>query len=238
MIIIGHRGARGEAPENTLEGFRYLRSLAIHRVELDLRLSSDNQLAVIHDDSIDRTTDSSGKVAGMTAKALGRLEAFGDFPNGGNKEGRGIPVLAQVLAEWPELQSIQLEIKSPRAEDLNLIADQLNLLIRRYNLLSKAIVTSSDTRLLQTMQTRYSDIKRGYIAERFRRNPLSLARQFNCAYLVINWHRCNRRLVNKAHAYGFNVSAWTVNSAAIARKLKRQGVDSIITDVPSRLKTI
>ncbi|HET8705537.1 MAG TPA: glycerophosphodiester phosphodiesterase family protein, partial [Pseudomonadales bacterium] len=67
MELFGHRGARNEAPENTLAGFRYLRTLDIHKVELDIRLSKDDELIVIHDITLDRTTDKTGAITELTA---------------------------------------------------------------------------------------------------------------------------------------------------------------------------
>ena len=79
MIIIGHRGARNEAPENTLAGFEHLRKLNIHHVELDVRLSKDKKLMVLHDETVNRTTDKKGKIEQLTAADLGQCHAAHNF---------------------------------------------------------------------------------------------------------------------------------------------------------------
>ena len=119
MRIIGHRGARREAPENTLAGFRHLRSLGIDHVELDVRLSADHQLVVLHDTTVNRTTNGKGAAREMTATALGALNAAASFP--GWQEATPIPLLRDVLTEWPELESIQLEVKTTHVPDLHII---------------------------------------------------------------------------------------------------------------------
>ncbi|MCB1660955.1 MAG: glycerophosphodiester phosphodiesterase, partial [Pseudomonadales bacterium] len=96
MLIVGHRGARGEAPENTLSGFKYLKSLGVKALELDINVSQDKQLVVIHDDSLERTTTGTGLVKTHTSNQLAALNAchyFKDWPYHD-----GVPLLTEVLA--------------------------------------------------------------------------------------------------------------------------------------------
>src|SRR5262245_48572737 len=78
-LIFGHRGAKGEAPENTLSGFSYARSVGVEAFELDVHLSADHELMVIHDATVDRTTNGNGPVAGFTAAELAALDARAGF---------------------------------------------------------------------------------------------------------------------------------------------------------------
>lgn len=231
MRIIGHRGARREAPENTLAGFRYLRSLGIDHVELDVRLSSDNQLVVIHDTSVNRTTNGKGDVRTQTADQLASLNAAANFP--GWQEATPVPLLKDVLAEWPDLESIQLEVKTTQANDLRIIAAGLAQLVRELDLLDVATVTSMDTQLLAIMHQKAPDIRRGYVAERFTRDPIAMCQLYQCELLATNYHRVSPELIARAHALGLEFSVWTVNNLNIARRLQDWSVDSIITDVPS-----
>lgn len=233
ITLVGHRGARQEAPENTLSGFRLLRSLGIHHVELDLHLSKDNKLVAIHDKTLDRTTNQSGKVADFTAKELAKVNASHHFPNWNSHS--SIPLLNDILKEWPRLASIQLEVKPPSLAQFPKLAEQLSLLIVQYSLERQAVVTSSDIRFLRYMQKRYPTIKRGFVAERFARNPIGVCKRLRCHYLVIDWRRCNRNLVQKACALNLHVSVWTVNSINAALKVASYGVNSVITDAPSKL---
>lgn len=231
MRIIGHRGARREAPENTLAGFRYLRALGIDHVELDVRLSRDHQLVVIHDTTVNRTTDGQGEVSQLTAAELGALNAAASFS--GWPDATPVPLLRDVLQEWPELEGIQLEVKTTNVANLQRIAAGIAQLVAEFELLDVATVTTMDTRMLAIMQQRYPDIARGFVAERFVRDPLQVCQVHGCQLIAMNYRRVTPEIVEQAHTQGLTFSVWTVNDLNAAQRLHQWGVDSIITDVPS-----
>lgn len=235
MTIIGHRGARHEAPENTLLGFEHLRNLGINHVELDVRLSQDNILMVIHDATVDRTTQGKGKVSHLTALKLQGLNAAHGFvpENSDTVAFSGIPTLDNVLRTWPDLEHIQLEIKPTDRRRHSTIARELDRQIRANDLDDMAVVTSSDTQFLNTFKRRYPYYSTGLVADRWCRNPVGLCTQLRCDLLALNQDRCRPKTVAKAHALGIDVSVWTVNNPAKALALLNMGVDSIITDAPS-----
>lgn len=232
-VIVGHRGARQEAPENTLAGFQLLRGLGIHHVELDLHLSKDHQLVVIHDNTVDRTTAHSGNICDFTAEDLAKMNAAHHFLHWDAH--LGVPLLDDILTDWPELKSIQLEVKQPNKDRFSKLAQELTRLIQLHHIEKQAIVTSSDIRFLGYMQKHAPSIKRGFVAERFSRNPISTCNRLHCHYLVLDWRRCNKRLVRKAHELNLHVSVWTVNTINAAQTVLSYKVNSIITDAPSRL---
>lgn len=231
MRIIGHRGARREAPENTLAGFRHLRALGIDHVELDVRLSRDNQLVVLHDTTVNRTTNGKGAVREMTADELGALNAAANFS--GWNDSTPVPLLRDVLAEWNDLESIQLEVKTTAIADLHIIATGLVQLINELDLIDVATVTSMDTQMLAIMHQKAPDVRRGYVAERFTRDPLAMCHLYQCDLLATNYHRASPQLIDAAHDQGLELSVWTVNDLNVARRLYDWGADSIITDVPT-----
>ena len=233
MILIGHRGARKEAPENTPAGFRHLRQLGINHVELDVRLSKDGQLVVLHDTTVNRTTNHKGNVLDFTAAELAEMDASKPLPHW--PEPSGIPTLESVLSEWPDLKSIQLEVKTAANDILLRIGHGLLDLIQHHQLQHQAIITSADQNMLSVMQRLAPRIRRGFVAERFTRDPIEVCLSHHCSHLVINYHRCTPDLINHAHAVGLEVSTWTVNEVNVARRLQNYGVDSIISDVPSTL---
>ena len=241
MIIIGHRGARNEAPENTEVGFQHLRNLNIHHVELDVRLSKDKQLMVLHDTTVDRTTNKKGKVTSFTANELNSFNAGCRFkPKSRNitnlsYDSTTIPKLNDVIQAWPELESIQLEVKTTNKKDLSDIADRLNFLIDAHGIQQQAIITSSDTEMLRIVAQRYRHISRGFVAERFRRDPIGNCLNLGCRYLVIDWRRCSEALIQEAHDANLIVSVWTVNKIETAFNLYHWGADSIITDEPTQM---
>ncbi|MGB3598653.1 MAG: glycerophosphodiester phosphodiesterase family protein, partial [Pseudomonas neustonica] len=109
-LIYGHRGARGEAPENTLPSFQKALDTGVTRVELDLHLSADQQLMVIHDPTLKRTTGRRGKVAQHNAADLMQMDARRAIP--GWAESCPIPSLDQLFSRFPQMQHYQLEVKS------------------------------------------------------------------------------------------------------------------------------
>ncbi|MCG8669917.1 MAG: glycerophosphodiester phosphodiesterase [Pseudomonadales bacterium] len=243
MLIIGHRGARNEAPENTLVGFEHLRSLNIHDVELDIRLSKDNQLMVIHDSTMDRTTNCKGKLNRFTANEMAACNAGSNFqpvgPHGTKLDASGgVPTLEAVIKNWPQLNSIQLEVKSTQHHDLEIIAERLSFLIAAHQIHRQAIITSSDTAMLQIVANQYRHISRGFVAERFRRDPIGICLSLGCEYLVADWRRCSEKFIQQAKRAGLQVSVWTVNRADIALKLFHWGADSIITDEPTKMQKL
>ena len=231
MIIVGHRGARLEAPENTMAGFQHLRNLNIHHLELDIRISKDNHLMVIHDATVDRTTAHKGHVSAHHADMLVNMNAAHHFSS--EQQTSGIPRLDDIFKTFPHLETIQLEVKTTEKDSLQRIAAQLAEMIERYAIQSKSVVTSSDPFLLAALQNKYPTIKKGYVAKRFSRNPIGTCQRYHCQYLVVDWHRCTAKLIQQAHAAGLHVSAWTVNKINIAKRLRDARIDSIITDVPS-----
>lgn len=235
MFLIGHRGAREEAPENTLYGFQYLRNLGINNVEFDLRLSSDRELIIIHDDTLERTTNGVGNVVDFSAKQLKKLNACLHF--NATLPAEGVPTLDDVLALWPKLQHAQLEVKPPRPEDHKIICQKIRECCEKYQLQDKCVVTSSDHAFLESCKTELKDFKRGLVYQDIETKPIESALKLECAYLCIYWKLCYLELIQEAHAEGLHVSAWTVNKEKAFKQLQDWGIDSIISDYPTEMST-
>jgi len=231
MQIYGHRGAKGEAPENTEAGFRFLRDLGIHHVELDVRLSKDDDLIVLHDKTVDRTAYGTGNVASHRTHELASLDARKTTPHWPVLT--GIPTLKSVLRNWPELRSIQLEVKATDVITLRQISQKLHQLIEETEIEEQAIITSSHKGFLKISRKQGNHIAHGFVAKRLCRNPIGIVRNLHCQYLCAHHKLLTAQLVTKAHSHGIYVSAWTVNKLDDAFTLAKMDVDSIITDFPS-----
>ncbi len=236
MELFGHRGARNEAPENTLAGFRYLRSLNIHKVELDIRLSKDDELIVIHDITLDRTTDKTGAITELNAQQLQQVNAAAKFKAW--KDSTPVPLLEDVLTEWNQLEKIQLEVKGSDERTMDIIAAKLPALIKKLNIEDQSVVTSAHLGFLARMQANAPHIDTGFVAERWIRTPVSIAEKHDCQYLCIDWHRCNRKIIHAAKDKGMHVSIWTVNEIPVAEQMYKWGADSLISDLPSTFKPL
>lgn len=229
--LIGHRGARGEAPENTLASFIHAYELGIRDFELDIRLSKDGVLMVNHDITTLRTTGTDGNIEALNSIELMQLDA--------RKNTSGwptlcpIPTLEQVLNACPNVQSWQFEVKTTSVKTLKDIAKALNSLIVKRNLIDVATVTSLDKRMVRIMQATNPNIKRGYVCEKLSKNPIETALKYQCSHLCLNYKIASEALVAQAKAYGLHVSCWTVNDLKSADALIKSGVDSLIVDYPS-----
>jgi glycerophosphoryl diester phosphodiesterase len=233
MLIYGHRGAAGEAPENTLPGFLCALAAGVRRVELDLHLSRDGELVVIHDASLRRTTGKRGRVAEFSAAELAVLDARRGGP--GWPERVGVPALGDVLAVCPAMEHFQLECKPASAAERVRVAMRLSRLFREHSLYRRATVTSFDAALLRQVGVTDPRIALGLITDRSRPDPVATALALGAGLLALDHRLCSKARIRAAQAAGLEVSAWTVNSLPRARELRERGIDSLITDYPSRL---
>ena len=230
MIVYGHRGARGEAPENTIAGARHAVSRGVRHLEIDLRLSADGQLVVVHDPGLKRTTGERGKVAGTGAARLGRLDARADGPPWPNKRGTGIPTMTALFRAVPEIRHWQLELKSLGGRQNPALAAAVVDWIRVHR--PRATVTSSEPELLRAVKAALPRQSLGFVATT--RSPDDVLDSCACDYLIAHWKILDdRSLVRRMRRRGIHISTWTVNDASVIERLYQMGVDSVITDYPS-----
>lgn len=231
-LIYGHRGARGEAPENTLPSFQKALDAGVTRVELDLHLSADHQLMVIHDPTLKRTTGRRGKVAQHRAAELIQLDARLALPSW--TDACPIPSLEQLFNTFPQLEHYQLEVKSGSERQSRIVLEAVNELVERYQLQDKVVITSSSRTLLKYAKASGFNLPTGLVEEYGVLNPIKAAQRYGCRYLILNWKLCTPERVQQAQQAGLHVSAWTVNEEQRMQKLAAMGVDSLITDYPLR----
>lgn len=231
MKIIGHRGAKGEAPENTLNGIQHAVEAGAKHIEIDIRLSADKHLVLLHDACISRTTQRVGQIYTLKNDSIIRLDARHSIPDWAVPA--YIPMLESIIPHFPELESYQLEVKSDAYHRLVIIARRLAHTIRKLRVSEQAIVTSLDIRFLRLIKHFAPELKRGYVANSSYLAPVQTALKLKCDYLCINQKIISPKLVKDAHWNGLEVSAWTVNSIDRAEQLKQWGVDSVITDYPT-----
>tara|TARA_A100001391_G_scaffold194850_1_gene171555 strand:- start:6328 stop:7080 length:753 start_codon:yes stop_codon:yes gene_type:complete len=229
--IVGHRGARGEAPENTLAGFQVALEAGVTEVELDVRLSRDGHLIVVHDRNVTRTTGERGKVHHYTLAQLGVLDARQNTP--GWHSPVCIPSLREVVALCGPDMRFQFEVKGAESPLLHRLAHRLVALIDELGLEQRAVVTSSHTGFLRMLADMTPRIQRGYVAEYRYQQPTRRAAALGCTWLMPRHSLVNEALMRRARRRGLKVSTWTVNDLAEAQRLAKLGVDGIITDFPT-----
>ncbi len=237
-VNVGHRGASVRFPENTLAAFRAALEAGAGGLELDVHLTRDGHPVIMHDATVDRTTDGFGAVAGMTLEAVRRLAA--------GRPGEGIPTLREVFEEFPGV-SVNIDIKDrdlPGAEKV-----VLNVL-REAGAADRVLVASAEHRVLRRFRRASrreidTGASRREIAVFFVLSRLGLERLIRPAYAAlqvpVDYGRLRiltPRFVRAAHSRGVRVDAWTINEPDQMRGLLDLGVDSIMTDRPEELTKV
>jgi glycerophosphoryl diester phosphodiesterase len=263
-LIIAHRGASGLAPENTLAAFRLAMTQGAHGVELDLQLSADGEPVVIHDKRVDRTTSGAGLVQNFRADELGRLDAGSWFRRrlavrprlramarriameAGNLQfdfsGETVPTLAEVLALMSPLKPrrVYLELKSEPARR-QMLLDLTISLVRSSGLAGSVTLLSFDHEAMRLAKEIAPDLRTaatfpiGSRALPTARAIIEEADSARADEVALHFGLASRRTIKSLHESGLAVSAWTVNSRMVMRKLIASGVDSIMTNFPNRL---
>jgi glycerophosphoryl diester phosphodiesterase len=198
---------------------------------LDLRLSSDDQLFVLHDADLKRTTLHSGNAQQLTLAEVQSYDAR--HAMSGWQSPCPVPSLQQVLDSCPDNMRFQLEVKADRKAPLKRLAIQLAKMVRQQALEHRVVITSSSKRFLSLMREAAPEVQRGYVS-RYRRNkPIQTALALECRWLIGHFSVLNENLMDQAREHGLGVSAWTVNDLKEAERLISIGVDSIVTDFPT-----
>jgi glycerophosphoryl diester phosphodiesterase len=241
--VIAHRGASGLAPENTLAAFELAREQGADAFELDVRLTADGVPVILHDPTLDRTTDRAGPVADWSAVQVASADAGARFSLDGGRtnpwRGRGvrIPTLADILRRFPDVPLL-IEIKAAAAQSA------VRQALLEHGAEARCVVASDDPQALTAFRdgpfligASKPDIAQLYFGGLLGRRPSSVPYRL---LAVPVRHRGlpvpTRRFVAAARRLGCPVHVWTVNDAEVARRLWRNGVCGIITNYPGLMR--
>ena len=226
-LVFGHRGASAVAPQNTLAAFELAAQQGAHGIELDVHLTRDGQLVVIHDFTVESTTDGAGAVADMTLAQLQKLDAGGWFSS--EFAGERIPTLDEVFSAVGDKLLINVEIKSSAAGIENAVVD----CIRHHHMEARVLISSFDADVLRRLRP-LTDVPLGYLFGFASQSQLAEMASF-CAALH-PWHeQVDAVFVQRARELDCLVNVWTVNDRPRACQLEALGVNSIITDQPAEI---
>lgn len=222
---IGHRGACGHAPENTLASVRKALELGVHGFEFDIQLSKDGEPVVIHDDTLERTTSGTGNVCDYTLTELQKLDA-GD--------GEKIPSLRNVLDLVDKRCRLFVELKAYRATNpvAEIVAHYVNHLGWSYE---QFFVCSFDHLQIATIRTLNPQIHTCALIAGIPVSLAALATDAGAWAINPNVHHINQALVDDAHRRGLKVITWTADDPRDIHRVKALGVDGIISNYPDRL---
>ncbi|MCL2531760.1 MAG: hypothetical protein FWE40_06355 [Oscillospiraceae bacterium] len=237
-LIIAHRGANLEAPENTLPAFERALAHGVHGFENDVHITADGVLVVIHDDTIDRTSNGTGLVCEMT---YDQLNAY-DYGSWFSPEfaGTKIPTLREFFALCHGLPLINVEIKE-EPNGSKAAATAVVKLAKECGVFDNLLVSSFDMDMLQGCLAEDPATRVAYLyaaddldlCEEIDNCPATFAKKFNLAALHPFVALCNADYVAACNAAGIMINPWTVNQPHAITALRDWGTHAIITDEPA-----
>lgn len=225
MLKIAHRGAREYAAENTLASFQKAIGMNVDGIELDVHLSSDGELMVIHDETVDRTTNGKGEVIKFTKTELQHFNIETKYK---------IPTLIEVfdLVNRSCLINIELKTFETAAKVVELI--EKYILEKNWEY-TDFIVSSFDWNALQDVNFRNPKIPIGVLTEMDLDEALAFAKVIQAKSIHPNFQLLNLENTQKLQEKGFEVFPWTVNEIADIKRIQSFNVNGIITDFPDRI---
>ncbi|HZG71126.1 MAG TPA: glycerophosphodiester phosphodiesterase family protein [Chondromyces sp.] len=231
---VAHRGATGYAPENTIAAFDLAVDMKADYIEIDVQRSKDGELVLIHDTTVDRTTDGTGKVGDLTFEQLRSLDA-GSW-KGEQFAGEPIPTFEEILDRYHGKIGILIELKAP--ELYPGIEEQVAEALKERNLdkpqNEKIIIQSFNFESMEKMNQLLPQVPIGVLTSKRADTTLEALQEFstyadwfNPSYGIVT-----EELVNQVHSLGMQIGSWTVRSQEAADFLFEMGVDAIISDYP------
>ena len=215
----------GYAPENTLMSFNKAIELGVDMVELDVHVCETGELVVIHDETVDRTTDGHGNVAEKTLQELQKFDAG---------KGEHIPTLLEVLEFIDRKIKINIELKGKKTSQPTCKVIEEYVRDRQW-LYDDFLVSSFDYDELRVCRTLNRSIPLGVLISEQQFNYAQITKELSAIAVIPEYLLVNEKYVNDAHERGLQVMVWTVNEKNNIARMKQMGVDGIISNFPDRL---
>ena len=223
--VMAHRGASTEAPENTMAAFQKAIDDMADYIELDVQLTNNGEVIVMHDSNAYRTTGVDANIVNMTYKEVKTLDAGSWFSD--EYVGENVPSLKEVLELTQGKIKLNIELKP--ADNGTALAKNTVRLIEKYNMVNDCVITSFSESALKAVKTYNQEIKVGYILSAAYGDFYDMK---NVDFFSVNAAFLSKRTIDAIHNSGKRVYAWTVNNKEAIKNLTNKGVDGIITDNP------
>lgn len=221
MKFVGHRGARHEAPENTLAGIDHALAAGVDAIEIDVHLAASGEVVVIHDFTLERTTDGEGPVVAKTLAELKQLDACG---------GERIPTLSEVLERVRGRCELFVEIKALAIEEA--VVD----VIRGANQVGECFVKAFDHRVAQRVKQLEPALRTCCLLVGRPVDPVGIVRAAGGDVLSLGISFLDADLIAACHADQVEVCAWNCNDPAEVQGYRAMGLDWLCTDRPAELR--
>lgn len=223
--VMAHRGASTEAPENTMAAFQKAIDDMADYIELDVQLTNNGEVIVMHDSNAYRTTGVDANIVNMTYKEVKTLDAGSWFSD--EYVGENVPSLKDVLELTQGKIKLNIELKP--ADNGTALAKNTVRIIEKYNMVNDCVITSFSESALKAVKTYNQEIKVGYILSAAYGDFYDMK---NVDFFSVNAAFLSKRTIDAIHNSGKRVYAWTVNNKESIKNLTNKGVDGIITDNP------
>lgn len=220
MLVLAHRGDSHTYPENTLAAFQGAIDAGADGIEFDVQSSSDGELIIFHDDTLERTTNGEGFLTAASFPELRSLDAG---------SGEQIPSLEEVLALAGDRLLLDIEIKQPGVEQ-----DVLRTLTNHPT--SRWFISSFDWDSLRNCRAMNASAELWPLAEEFIDDLYTVAEELGAEGVALDWRLITADRMQEFRARHLKVAAWTVNDGSLARSLKELGVSTLITDDPRAMR--
>jgi glycerophosphoryl diester phosphodiesterase len=220
VYVVGHRGAAGVMPENTLKGFRYAIALGVDYVECDVHLSRDGKLMVIHDATVERTTNGHGAVRDLTCARLRTLDAG---------RGESLPILDEVLETVHNEVHLLVELKGIGVEQAAVEA------VKAHNMVDDVTFSSFAIERLANVRALGNELRVRAILPNPSDFDLARAATLKAVGIDIRYHHANLHMIEAAQTRGLEVMAWNPDSWHEQAAMIALGVDGISTNRPDLL---
>lgn len=221
FTIIGHRGACGYEPENTLRSFARALEMNVFMIELDVYVCGSGELVVIHDATVDRTTNGTGSVTALTWDQLRTLDAG---------KGERIPLLSEVFDLVNRKLIINIELKGP--DTVHAVAELIEKYVDKGWSYDDFIVSSFNHYAILDFGVQCPQVKTGAILEGIPVGYADFAERAHAHYAVLYFELVTPEFVLDAHRRGIKVFVYTVNNPLLGKEMRNYGVDGIFTNFP------
>lgn len=239
-IVIAHRGASAEAPENTLAAFELAIRRGADAIELDVRLSADGEAVVIHDATTGRTTERRGEVRRLRLETLKTLDAGSWFSAAFPQE--RIPTLDEVLGLVDRKVGVNIELKPmrDRSEGVRLVRRCIEV-VRRHDAHSSVLLSSFQHSLLRLVKEFRAELVTGVLYHPLRhagRRVSTLARRVGAEFFVCDVRSLGAKIGNQALKAGLYLAVYTIDTEKHLKRALSFGIHGIVTNDPGRILTL
>lgn len=229
-LVIGHRGASGHMPENTLASFERALKMGADMIELDVHPCKDGDLVVMHDETVDRTTDGSGRISEMSLDEIRSLDAAAKSQLGAREP---VPTFAEVLERLPDQTPLAVEVKHGSSVYPG-VEKRVIQELREHGAEGRVELMSFDLECLKNLKTADSALTTGFI---FTGNMAAFADLLKAEVDALHgrWNFLTKEQIDHTRELGLSSFVWTVDSPAEIGRALELGADGVVTNFPDRV---